>query len=54
MPHLAAEQVDYLAACTRDVLHADDQGSFDDDGSREDGSVLPCGDTLTAQVSGRR
>jgi pimeloyl-ACP methyl ester carboxylesterase len=27
---------DYLAACTRDVLHADDSGSFDDDGSWED------------------
>jgi pimeloyl-ACP methyl ester carboxylesterase len=27
---------DYLAACTRDVLRADDNGSFDDDGSWDD------------------
>lgn len=27
------ERAEYLAACHRDVLRADDQGSFDDDGS---------------------
>ncbi len=30
------ESAAYLAACTRDVLHADDSGFFDDDGSWED------------------
>jgi pimeloyl-ACP methyl ester carboxylesterase len=30
------ETADYLAACHRDVLRADDSGSFDDDGSWED------------------
>lgn len=30
------EQAEYLAACHRDVLRADDQGSFDDDGSWDD------------------
>src|SRR5579871_1917273 len=39
------EWAEYLAACTRDVLRADDQGSFDDDGSWEDDSAfyLPWG-----------
>jgi hypothetical protein len=31
---------DYLAACTRDVLRADDQGGFDDEGSWEDDSAF--------------
>jgi len=30
------ERADYLAACHRDVLRADDSGAFDDDGSWED------------------
>jgi pimeloyl-ACP methyl ester carboxylesterase len=30
------ERAEYLAACHRDVLRADDQGSFDDDGSWDD------------------
>ncbi len=30
------EWADYLAACHRDVLRADDSGAFDDDGSWED------------------
>jgi len=30
------ESADYLAACHRDVLRADDNGAFDDDGSWED------------------
>jgi pimeloyl-ACP methyl ester carboxylesterase len=34
------EQAEYLAACHRDVLRADDQGSFDDDGSWEDDSAV--------------
>ena len=34
------EWAEYLAACTRDVLRADDQGSFDDDGSWEDNSAF--------------
>jgi pimeloyl-ACP methyl ester carboxylesterase len=34
------ERAEYLAACTRDVLRADDQGSFDDEGSWEDGSAF--------------
>jgi pimeloyl-ACP methyl ester carboxylesterase len=34
------EWADYLAMCFRDVLHACDDGSFDDDGSWEDDSAL--------------
>jgi hypothetical protein len=34
------EQAEYLAACHRDVIRADDQGSFDDDGSWEDDSAV--------------
>jgi len=30
------EHAEYLAACERDALRADDQGSFDDDGAWED------------------
>jgi pimeloyl-ACP methyl ester carboxylesterase len=33
------EWADYLARCHRDVLRADDEGSFDDDGSWEDDSA---------------
>jgi pimeloyl-ACP methyl ester carboxylesterase len=34
------EWAEYLAVCVRDVLRADDQGSFDDDGSWDDYSAL--------------
>jgi pimeloyl-ACP methyl ester carboxylesterase len=34
------EWADYLASCVRDVLHADDRGSFDDEGSWEDDSAV--------------
>lgn len=34
------EWAEYLALCTRDVLHAGDDGTFDDDGSWEDDSAL--------------
>jgi pimeloyl-ACP methyl ester carboxylesterase len=34
------ERAEYLAACHRDVLRADDHGSFDDDGSWEDDSAF--------------
>jgi pimeloyl-ACP methyl ester carboxylesterase len=35
-PAHSREQAEYLAACERDALRADDQGSFDDDGAWED------------------
>jgi pimeloyl-ACP methyl ester carboxylesterase len=34
------EWADYLASCVRDVLRADDHGSFDDEGSWEDESAV--------------
>jgi pimeloyl-ACP methyl ester carboxylesterase len=34
------EWAEHLALCTRDVLHAGDDGTFDDDGSWEDDSAL--------------
>jgi pimeloyl-ACP methyl ester carboxylesterase len=34
------KQAEYLALCHRDVLHAGDAGTFDDDGSWEDDSAL--------------
>ena len=34
------ERAEYLALCHRDVLHAGDDGTFDDDGSWEDDSAL--------------
>jgi hypothetical protein len=34
------EWAEYLALCTRDVLHAGDQGAFDDDGFWEDNSAF--------------
>jgi hypothetical protein len=34
------EWAEYLAACMRDVLRADDRGSFDDEGSWEDDSAF--------------
>lgn len=34
------EWAEYLAACMRDVVRADDQGSFDDEGSWEDDSAF--------------
>lgn len=34
------ERAEYLALCHRDVLHAGDDGTFDDDGSWEDGSAF--------------
>ncbi len=39
-PAHSREWADYLALCIRDVLHADDQGTFDDEGSWEDDSAL--------------
>jgi hypothetical protein len=36
----SGEWAEYLALCTRDVLHAGDDGTFDDDGSWEDNSAF--------------
>jgi pimeloyl-ACP methyl ester carboxylesterase len=35
------DRAEYLAACHRDVLRADDSGAFEDDGSWEDALALP-------------
>ncbi len=41
-PAHSREWAEYLALCTRDALHAGDDGTFDDEGSWEDDNAIYC------------